>query len=85
MVEGDSRASPGTIVAFPPPYPGVSLGGGGYMHKVFGNEGGFGDRELRIIRSALKQRAHWEPSLTGPNKKSARGAPLPRRKRDKAA
>jgi len=55
------------------------------MHKVFGNEGGYGDRELRIIRSALKQRAHWEPSLTGPNKKFARGAPVPRRKRDKAA
>jgi len=55
------------------------------MHKVFGNEGGYGDRELRIIRSGLKQRAHWELSLTGPNKEFARGAPVPRRKRDKAA
>jgi hypothetical protein len=56
------------------------------MHKVFGNEGGFGDRELRIIRSALKQRTHWEPSLPEPNKKSAPGGPSPRHnKRDKAA
>ena len=55
------------------------------MHKVFGSEGGYGDRELRIIRSGLKQRGDWELSVVGPNKKSARVTPLPRRKRDKAA
>jgi len=55
------------------------------MHKVFGNEGGFADRELRIIRSALKQRTHRESSLPEPNKSSAPGGPSPRPKRDKAA
>ena len=55
------------------------------MHKVFGNEGGFGDRELRIIRSALKQRTHRESSLPEPNKKSTPGGLPPRAKRDKAA
>lgn len=55
------------------------------MHKVFGNEGGFGDRELRIIRSGLKQRTHRERSLSERNTKSAPGSPSPRPKRDKAA
>jgi hypothetical protein len=55
------------------------------MHKVFGKEGGFGDRELRVIRSALKQRVHRESSLPEPNRRPAPGGPAPRPTRDKAA
>jgi hypothetical protein len=55
------------------------------MHRVFGNEGGFGDRELRIIRSGVKRRTQREPFLSERNTKSTPGSPSPRPQRDKAA
>lgn len=55
------------------------------MHRVFGNEGGFEDRELRMIQSALKQRTRREPSLPEVNKRPTPSGPSPRVSQEKAA
>lgn len=58
---------------------------GGHMHRVFGNEMGFEDKELRIIQSSIKQRSPRDASLPEPKDASGRRAPSARAKREKAA
>ncbi|MFQ5846060.1 MAG: hypothetical protein ACE5IQ_00125 [Candidatus Methylomirabilales bacterium] len=55
------------------------------MHRVFRNEGGFGDRELRTIQSSLKRRARREPSVPEAAKSSTQKNPSARAKHKEAA
>ncbi|MEE9172105.1 MAG: hypothetical protein V3W05_07880 [candidate division NC10 bacterium] len=56
------------------------------MHRVFANEGGFEDKELRTIQSTIKRGAYEEPSPSEPTgETSAKETPAARAKQEKAA
>lgn len=55
------------------------------MHKVFGNERGFEDKELRTIQSTIKHRTVGEPPLLEPEEASGRERPSARAKQEEAA
>jgi hypothetical protein len=56
------------------------------MHKIFGSEGGFQDKELRIIQSTSKRGVHdEEPSLPEPREASTQSTPSAHAGQEKAA
>ena len=56
------------------------------MHRVFANEGGFEDKELRAIQSTIKRGAYEEPSPSEPTgEASAEESPAARARQEKAA
>ncbi len=58
---------------------------GGHMHRVFGSERGFEDKELRTIRATVKQRAPRDASLPEPREATVQKSPSARAKREKVA